>query len=151
MVGLEFFLNRGSIDYRCSEDRLVPLAVWLSSDVGNNFGRCLDVLDSVAKAASGKKAQEYPENIYTATFVDNVVRVEHNFLEESVGYGIGEVQRAAEEYWTVLLRKPDDPNFPRRLHPDLPEHLAYLYFWEETWQEPHPYRGRLGIPVTGSE
>ncbi|MDP4508638.1 hypothetical protein [Nonomuraea turcica] len=151
MNGLEFYLRGGSVEYRCSDDRLAPLAVLLSSDVGNNFGRCLDVLDSVSKATAGEKAQEYPGNIYTAIFVGDTVRVEHNFLEETAEYGLGDVQRAAEEYWTVLLRKPDDPNFSRHLRPDLPEYLAYLYFWEETWQEPHPYRGRLGIPAQGSE
>ncbi|TMR16670.1 hypothetical protein ETD86_24665 [Nonomuraea turkmeniaca] len=91
------------------------------------------------------------ETTSDATFVGDTVRVEHNFLEETAEYRLGDVQRAAEEYWTVLLRKPDDPDFHRHLRPDLSEHLAYLYFWEETWQEPHPYRGRLGIPAQGSE
>ncbi|MFI7637520.1 hypothetical protein [Nonomuraea sp. NPDC049400] len=68
-------------------------------------------------------------------------------MEKTTEYGLGDVQRAAEEYWTVLLRKSEDPDVTRYLRPDLPEDLAYLYFWEETWQEPHPYRGRLGIPA----
>jgi uncharacterized protein YacL (UPF0231 family) len=144
-------LHKGSVEYRCSDDRLVPLAAWLASDVENNFGRCLDVLASASKATAREKAEEYPATIYTATFVGDTVRVEHNFMEETTEYSLGDVQRAAEEYWTVLLRKPDDLDFPRHLLPDLPEYLAYLYFWEETWQEPHPYRGRLGIPEQGSE
>ncbi|WP_239542185.1 hypothetical protein [Micromonospora terminaliae] len=91
-----------------------------------------------------RPAEEWSSDKFEVRFTPELVSLENLWLEGQHGeYPVAEVREVLERYWRFLVSTPERTHLIREYHPDLPQWQADLLLWEETWQRPHPYRGRL--------
>lgn len=149
--------ENGSIKYQTDDRSLGDLGLWLSFDMGFAYDSCLDALRAVDDVLSGRSASDgYEGNDYSVQMTKETATFSPLY-DDGGGGGpstcpMSAVKDAVETYWRFLLSLPPNPNVIRTYRPDLPFPLATLLQWEEYWERPHPYRGRIeGIPATGPE
>jgi hypothetical protein len=151
MSGIQFYTDdRGFIQYRTDDKRMVALGVWLKMDIGGHPGLLLDALAMVDDVASGRSnAETWDGEGFEVQFSRDGVQVTGVYTDVNERYSLAEVRTVLEEHWGFVRATPENPEVQRLLRPDLPQWHAYLLQWESTWKRPHPYRGRLGIPAQG--
>ena len=141
------------ITYDMSDPRYHALGSWITGDIGSDFLNLLDALSAVHDVSTGATATaEMNFGGWDATMSGNRVVLTMEGTSRHQTYKLGEVTRALEELWTLVLRHLNTRVAEVTYHyrPDLPPAWAALLSWEATYG-PHPYRGRLGIPVAGPE
>ncbi len=130
-----FYMENGFLLYRASEPRLVTLGVFLIADVQKSPTLGYDLLDLVERAYTGQEDETVwdGEGFYVTFSRADGVTMQNNFLEDQHGtYALDEVRAIAQDYWTFIASAAG------------PKQCAFeLKLWEQTWERPHPYRGRL--------
>jgi len=128
------------------------LAGWICTDINVPFRVLFDALAMIDDAAHGRPPyDEWSSEGYDVNFAPTGVTIRSLHGDRRSGnYTVDEVRSALEDFWNFRIRQPERSNVRREFRPDLPEWKADLLGWEDTWKRPHPYRGRLGIPASGS-
>jgi hypothetical protein len=121
------------------------LGAWLIADISKHMLVCLDALAMIDDVANGRPPFEvWSSENYDVAFTPQGLTFSNLWLDGEGGhYSVNEVREALEAYWRFLSSQPEDRNLVREYRPDLPEWQADLLRWEEKWERPHPYRGRL--------
>ncbi len=127
------------------DERYAALGNWIAGDISNQPLVCLDALAMIDDAAGGRLPfQPWSSENYDVRFTPEGLEFQNLWLEDDHGrYTVGEAREALENYWRYLVDQPQNPHLVREYRPELPQWHADLLLWEETWERPHPYRGRL--------
>lgn len=136
--------------YEVSDPAYTALGVWLVMDVGHSATMCLDALAIVDDTLHQREAEEWEGEGFIVDVSLDGVSLRNMYNPDQRGeYPLDFVRQTLERYWAFIIALPGDPQVTRLYRPDLPEWQADLLEWEAAWKRPHPYRGRLGIPVSG--
>jgi hypothetical protein len=151
MADLRFFTSDlGSPRYEADDQRFTPLGMWLVMDLASDPTMILDALAMIDDVGSGRSTSEAWEGEgFDVAFSKERVEVVAVHVDSRAEYLFSEVRDAVERYWAFAIRLPENPDVERVLRPDLPYWQACLLEWEQVWDRPHPYRGRLGVPAAG--
>ncbi|SDE56256.1 hypothetical protein [Glycomyces harbinensis] len=127
------------------------LVAWLATDIGAQYQVCLDALAMIDDVSAGRPPfEEWDSEGYDVEFDESGLHlsaVYGNLGEAS--YPIAVARKAIEDHWTFIQGLGETPGAVRAFRPDLGAPVASLLLWEQGWERPHPYRGRLGLPATG--
>jgi hypothetical protein len=154
MTKLKFAVSGdGSIEISGGGEAYRDLGAMIRLDISTSNHVCLDYLCSIAEVESGAvEFAEHDGELYETIIEKSGVTITHNFIpNRSSEFSFNEFKENIESFWKVLYKLRSAPHIIRDYRPDLSESAASLVGWEEYWNKPHPYRGRIeGIPALGS-
>ncbi|MEV6325912.1 hypothetical protein AB0M45_32815 [Nocardia sp. NPDC051787] len=126
------------------------LGTFLFLDIGYHPDKCLMALYYVAQIEQRRSEREVVggESVTVALTPEHADMEDHFDPLRSRRIPFAEFKSAIEELWVVRYRANSEPHAARVFHSDLSPAAGSLLTWEETFQQRHPYRGRIeGIPA----
>lgn len=146
------FDNQGTLVIPDEYD--ATLGTFLFLDIGYDPYRCLVALYYIAQIEQRRSERTVVggESV-TAELTPAHANLDDHFdPSRSKSIPFAEFKSAIEELWVVLYRANTAPRPSRVYRPDLSPAEGDLVMWEETFEQRHPYRGRIeGIPSWGPE
>ncbi|SNS97154.1 hypothetical protein SAMN05421812_102569 [Asanoa hainanensis] len=134
----------GTARFEVEDQRYRALGAWAIIDISLMMGVCLDALAMVYDVAAGRPVDPWSSEHYDLTLTQQGVTFSNYWADEERGrYTLAEFREVVELYWVFLASRPESSAIVRDFWPDLPRPQAEVLLWEQTWERPHPYRGRL--------
>lgn len=147
-----YFDDHGSLVIPGEYD--ATLGTFLFLDIGYDPFKCLVALYYTAQIEQGRSERVVVggESVTVELTPAHANLDDHFAPSRSKSIPFADFKSAIEELWVALYRANTAPRPSRVYRPDLGPAEGDLVMWEETFQQRHPYRGRIeGIPARGPD